>query len=72
VRAAALELERAILSKDDDFQQLSESLGFPPKVLWVNLGNCSTRTVLEAILARQNDIRSFLAESETGVLILDP
>ncbi|MBZ5546083.1 MAG: DUF5615 family PIN-like protein, partial [Acidobacteriia bacterium] len=30
-----------IVSKDSDFRQRSFLFGFPPKVIWVRLGNCS-------------------------------
>src|SRR5262245_45840228 len=32
----------AIVSKDEDFHQLSFLYGAPPKVVWVRLGNCTT------------------------------
>ena len=35
----------AIASKDADFQQRALLLGFPPKVIWVRLGNCSTADI---------------------------
>lgn len=34
-----------ILSKDSDMHQRSFLFGQPPKVIWVRLGNCSTREV---------------------------
>jgi len=34
-----------ICSKDSDMHQRSFLLGFPPKVIWVRLGNCSTSEV---------------------------
>ena len=34
-----------IVSKDSDFHQMSFLYGFPPKVVWVRLGNCSTTDV---------------------------
>jgi predicted nuclease of predicted toxin-antitoxin system len=36
-----------ICSKDSDMHQRSFVLGFPPKVVWVRLGNCSTADVEE-------------------------
>ena len=35
----------AIVSKDEDFHQLSFLRGPPPKVVWVKLGNCTTDDV---------------------------
>ena len=34
-----------IVSKDSDLHQRSFVFGYPPKVVWVRLGNCSTSDV---------------------------
>src|SRR2546423_15076214 len=41
-----------IVSKDSDMHQRSFVLGYPPKVVWVRLGNCSTADV-EMLLRRR-------------------
>lgn len=33
-----------IVSKDSDFHQRSFVFGYPPKVIWIRRGNCSTKT----------------------------
>jgi predicted nuclease of predicted toxin-antitoxin system len=38
-----------IESKDSDFHQRSFVFGFPPKVIWVQLGNCTTSEVEQVI-----------------------
>ena len=43
-----------IVSKDDDFHQMSFLRGHPPKVIWLRTANCSTEE-LEAILRRHAD-----------------
>jgi len=62
-----------ICSKDSDLHQRSFLFGFPPKVIWVRLGNCSTADV-EALLRKysatiklfgEDDYASFLTLSET-------
>lgn len=40
-----------IVSKDSDMHQRSFMFGYPPKVVWVRLGNCSTSDV-ESLLRR--------------------
>ncbi len=40
-----------IVSKDSDMRQRSFVFGYPPKVVWVRLGNCSTSDV-EQLLRR--------------------
>ena len=60
-----------ICSKDSDLHQRSFLLGFPPKVVWVRLGDCSTSDV-EILLRKhaatieqfaQDDYASFLTLS---------
>ena len=38
-----------ICSKDSDMHQRSFLLGYPPKVVWVRLGNCSTAEVANGL-----------------------
>ncbi|MBN4054712.1 DUF5615 family PIN-like protein [Nitrospira defluvii] len=48
-----------IVSKDADFHQRSFLYGFPPKVLWVVLGNCSTAEIARLIRANHLRITDF-------------
>ena len=59
-----------IVSKDSDFIDKSIARGFPPKIIWINKGNCSTN-VIENIL-RDNFllIKNFSEEQNTSLLIL--
>lgn len=41
-----------IVSKDSDMHDRSFLFGYPPKVIWVRLGNCSTSDV-ERLLRRE-------------------
>ncbi len=34
-----------IISKDSDFVEKAFVKGFPPKIIWINKGNCSTNTI---------------------------
>jgi predicted nuclease of predicted toxin-antitoxin system len=60
----------AVVSKDADFVALSALLGQPPKVIWLRVGNCPTRNVVDLLRARVNDVRAFLADPAAGVLEL--
>jgi predicted nuclease of predicted toxin-antitoxin system len=44
--------------------------GPPPKVIWVRLGNCSTRQVEELLKLREPEIRAFLADPEAAIILL--
>jgi len=59
-----------IVSKDADMHDLSLVLGKPPKVIWLRLGNCSTRQV-EQLLRRDFDaIRLFHEDESLSLLAL--
>ncbi|MFK7845587.1 MAG: DUF5615 family PIN-like protein [Rhodothermales bacterium] len=59
-----------IVSKDSDFNEISLQRGFPPNVIWVRRGNCST-TDIEHILRDQFELVKKLEESSSaGILLL--
>jgi len=45
-----------IASKDADFRQRSFLYGAPPKVIWIRLGNCSTRDIEALLRAFRSDL----------------
>ena len=61
----------AIVTKDADFHQRSFLFGYPPKVIWVRVGNAPT-DVIEALLRRRaGDVVAFASDQESAFLILD-
>jgi predicted nuclease of predicted toxin-antitoxin system len=60
----------AVVSKDSDFAQLSATLGPPPKVIWLRIGNGPTRDVVTLLRTRAADVRTFLADPAAAVLEL--
>jgi predicted nuclease of predicted toxin-antitoxin system len=60
----------AIVTKDADFRQRSFLLGHPPKIIWLRLGNCSTKAIEAALRSRAVEIEEFLADDEKSFLIL--
>ena len=61
-----------LLTKDEDFQQLSATRGHPPKVLWVRLGNCTTEDVVNMLVGNRELIDHFAQETEAAFLALGP
>lgn len=59
-----------VVSKDADFHQRSFVLGFPPKVIWLRLGNCSTKAVEKVLREHQSEVATFAADMESAILIL--
>ena len=59
-----------IVSKDVDFSNRSAIHGFPPKVIWLRLGNCQTSIVENNLRKHYADIKEFVRNSSRGLLIL--
>lgn len=62
----------SIVTKDDDFRQLSFLRGSPPHVVWVRLGNCTTDEVADLLRRRAQDIAAFAEDDESAIFVLDP
>jgi predicted nuclease of predicted toxin-antitoxin system len=60
-----------IISKDNDFAQLSFLRGIPPKVVWLRVGNRSTRELKEFFHRNTEHIQNFESASES-FLVLEP
>jgi predicted nuclease of predicted toxin-antitoxin system len=60
-----------IVSKDSDFHQRSFLYGPPPKVIWIQIGNCSTEDILSTIKKHATAIESFIKSSDQAFLILE-
>lgn len=59
-----------VVTKDADFSELSTLQGFPPKVIWLQIGNCTTGQV-ESLLRLHNEAIKQLVESDSiGILSL--
>ena len=60
----------AIVTKDEDFNNASVVRGSPPKVIWLQLGNCTTAQVEAVFRARFADIEAFEKDASVGTLVL--
>lgn len=59
-----------LVSKDDDFRQRSFLEGAPPKVVCVQLGNCSTRELEQTLRDNHADISEFAASEDESFMII--
>jgi len=57
-----------IVTKDSDFNNLVAFFGFPPKVIWVRQGNCSTTEIRELLNSNAERIKAFISDSSNGIL----
>jgi predicted nuclease of predicted toxin-antitoxin system len=70
VWAYAIRERFAIVSKDADFHQLSFVLGHPPKVIWIQRGNCSTDEIAALLRQRHADVLAFEQDETASFLAL--
>jgi len=59
-----------IITKDADFNDLSIILGFPPRLIWIRRGNCSTTTIEALIRTNYATIQGFETNPDAGILTL--
>lgn len=56
--------------KDTDFRERSYVEGFPPKVIWLDVGNVGTDVIAELLEAHQDTVSAFECLEESSLLIL--
>lgn len=59
-----------IVTKDADFSELSLLLGFPPKVIWIRRGNCSTGDIERMLRENYGAIAALSETPNTAILTL--
>ena len=59
-----------IISKDADFAERSLVFGFPPFVVWIRKGNCTTSDVINTLIENINLIAEFKSLNRSGLLSL--
>lgn len=59
-----------IVTKDDDFNNLSVMRGVPPKVIWLQLGNCTNAEIESVFRSRFVEIQAFENDASVGTLVL--
>ena len=62
--------ELTIVTKDSDFNIMSMYKGFPPKVIWLKTGNCTTSQIEFLLRSRFADIQVFENDTSLGTLVL--
>ena len=59
-----------IVTKDVDFSELGVLLGFPPKVVWIRRGNCTTNDIETILRNNYEAIKTIHEDINSGVLEL--
>ncbi len=59
-----------IVSKGADYDDMVLVRGFPPKIIWLQIGNCKTPRVAEILRANQVAIEALGLDPATGIICL--
>jgi predicted nuclease of predicted toxin-antitoxin system len=68
--ANSLRRAYCLVTKDSDFRHRRSLRGWPLKVIWIALGNCSTDTVEDLLRQRAAAVNKFLADEVKAFLVL--
>jgi len=60
----------ALVTKDDDFLELSILRGAPPKVILIGLGNCRTSDVVVLLKAECSKLEQYAGDAAASVIEL--
>lgn len=66
----ALDQGYCLVTKDSDFNELLTAKGFPPKVIWIRLGNCTTSAIENLLHKHLKAILEFAEDTSVGLLEL--
>jgi predicted nuclease of predicted toxin-antitoxin system len=59
-----------IVTRDADFSELGIIKGFPPKIIWIRRGNCSTQDIENILRGNFFAISELSADENLGILAL--
>jgi len=70
IRNYARDNEFIVVTRDADFSDLNVMLGFPPKVIWIRRGNCTTAEIESMLRSNYEAIKALEADENVGILTL--
>jgi len=62
--------KRIIITNDDDYYNLANTYGFPPKVVLLGMGNQSSASVYDTLEKHLDDLQKLNTSDEYGMLEL--
>lgn len=57
-----------ILTFDEDFIDLQNLYDYPPKIIWLRIGNVKSQAIAERLLEKEIEIIRFIADENLGVI----
>lgn len=55
-----------IVTQDSDFNDLNSVYGFPPKIIWLRMGNLKTTSIVNILVEYTDEINNFIHNSDYG------
>ncbi|MDO5664963.1 MAG: DUF5615 family PIN-like protein [Bacteroidia bacterium] len=55
-----------IVTQDSDFNDLNSFYGFPPKIIWIRMGNLKNMEIVAILIDYVKDIETFIDDEEFG------
>jgi predicted nuclease of predicted toxin-antitoxin system len=59
-----------IVSKDSDFADWAQVFGYPPALVWLRTGNCSTEELIAKLKKNQSSIQQLGTEGQPWILMV--
>lgn len=60
-----------IVTKDNDFNEISILYGAPPKIIWIKVGNCTNVELVSIFLKHTKDILAFGDDKENTIYTIE-
>lgn len=57
-----------ILTFDEDFVELQNLYGYPPKIIWIRMGNVTTQEIAQRLTHLSPTILNFIQDENLGVI----
>jgi len=57
-----------VITHDNDFNNLVDVRGFPPKIIWLRTGNCNRKFTVDLLIRSKQAIQELLQSEENGLL----
>ncbi len=67
----AKENNYTIITNDSDFNDFLMVWGMPPKIIWLRMGNLSTKNIIKLLISKKQNILDFINNEKTGILIFE-
>jgi len=64
----AKEKNYTIVTKDADYNEMSVIKGFPPKIIWLTIGNCKIQDIERIIRNKTIVINNFYHNDNSGII----